>query len=206
MSELITTLKSYKVLPVVTPPAPEQCVQLAQALAAGGIKAIEITLRNETAMEALKAVKESDVQIDVGVGTLTSARQVEAVAELGLDFGISPGVTPAVLQAAVDTGLRLIPGVTSPSEMMLGMEYGLETFKLFPAGAIGGYNLLKALSGPFPNISFCPTGGINLENARQYLDLPNVVCIGGSWMVPNELVRKSDWESITKLCAEAINV
>lgn len=206
MSELITTLKSYKVLPVVTPPAPEQCVQLAQALAAGGIKAIEITLRNETAMEALKAVKESDVQIDVGVGTLTSASQVEAVAELGLDFGISPGVTPAVLQAAADTGLRLIPGVTSPSEMMLGMEYGLETFKLFPAGAIGGYNLLKALAGPFPNISFCPTGGISLDNARQYLDLPNVVCIGGSWMVPNELVRKSDWESITKLCAEAINV
>ncbi len=206
MSELITTLKSYKVLPVVTPPAPEQCVQLAQALAAGGIKAIEITLRNETAMEALKAVKDSDVQIDVGVGTLTSARQVEAVAELGLDFGISPGVTPAVLQAAADTGLRLIPGVTSPSEMMLGMEYGLETFKLFPAGAIGGYNLLKALSGPFPNISFCPTGGISLENARQYLDLPNVVCIGGSWMVPNDLVHKGDWESITKLCAEAINV
>jgi 2-dehydro-3-deoxyphosphogluconate aldolase/(4S)-4-hydroxy-2-oxoglutarate aldolase len=206
MSELITTLKSYKVLPVVTPPAPEQCVQLAQALAAGGIKAIEITLRNETAMEALKAVKDSDVQIDVGVGTLTSARQVEAIAELGLDFGISPGVTPAVLQAAADTGLRLIPGVTSPSEMMLGMEYGLETFKLFPAGAIGGYNLLKALSGPFPNISFCPTGGISLENARQYLDLPNVVCIGGSWMVPNDLVHKGDWESITKLCAEAINV
>jgi 2-dehydro-3-deoxyphosphogluconate aldolase/(4S)-4-hydroxy-2-oxoglutarate aldolase len=151
-------------------------------------------------------VKDSDVQIDVGVGTLTSARQVEAIAELGLDFGISPGVTPAVLQAAADTGLRLIPGVTSPSEMMLGMEYGLETFKLFPAGAIGGYNLLKALSGPFPNISFCPTGGISLENARQYLDLPNVVCIGGSWMVPNDLVHKGDWESITKLCAEAINV
>lgn len=206
MSELIKTLKSYKVLPVVTPPAPEQCVELAKALAAGGIKAIEITLRNETAMEALRAVKQSDVQIDVGVGTLTSAKQVEAVAELGLDFGISPGVTPGVLQAAVDTGLQLIPGVTSPSEMMLGMEYGLETFKLFPAGAIGGYNLLKALAGPFPNISFCPTGGISLGNAREYLDLPNVVCIGGSWMVPNDLVQQGDWDAITKLCAEAVNV
>ncbi len=138
MSDLITKLKSYKVLPVVTPPAPEQCVELARALSAGGIKAIEITLRNETAMEALKAVKASDVQIDVGVGTLTSAEQVEAVADLGLDFGISPGVTPKVLQAAVDTGLNLVPGITSPSEMMLGMEYGLDTFniKLPPARVI----------------------------------------------------------------------
>jgi 2-dehydro-3-deoxyphosphogluconate aldolase / (4S)-4-hydroxy-2-oxoglutarate aldolase len=206
MSDLITKLKSYKVLPVVTPPAPEQCVELARALADGGIKAIEITLRNETAMEALKAVKASDVQIDVGVGTLTSAKQVEAVAELGLDFGISPGVTPAVLQAAVDTGLNLVPGITSPSEMMLGMEYGLDTFKLFPAGAIGGYNLLKALAGPFPNISFCPTGGISLGNAREFLDLPNVVCIGGSWMVPNDLVNNQDWDAITQLCAEAVSV
>jgi len=206
MSDLITKLKSYKVLPVVTPPAPEQCVELARALSAGGIKAIEITLRNETAMEALKAVKASDVQIDVGVGTLTSAEQVEAVADLGLDFGISPGVTPKVLQAAVDTGLNLVPGITSPSEMMLGMEYGLDTFKLFPAGAIGGYNLLKALAGPFPNISFCPTGGISLGNAREFLDLPNVVCIGGSWMVPNDLVNNQDWNAITQLCAEAISV
>ncbi len=206
MSDLITKLKSYKVLPVVTPPAPEQCVELARALSAGGIKAIEITLRNETAMEALKAVKASDVQIDVGVGTLTSAEQVEALADLGLDFGISPGVTPKVLQAAVDTGLNLVPGITSPSEMMLGMEYGLDTFKLFPAGAIGGYNLLKALAGPFPNISFCPTGGISLGNAREFLDLPNVVCIGGSWMVPNDLVNNQDWNAITQLCAEAISV
>lgn len=206
MSDLITKLKSYKVLPVVTPPAPEQCVELARALSAGGINAIEITLRNETAMEALKAVKASDVQIDVGVGTLTSAEQVEAVADLGLDFGISPGVTPKVLQAAVDTGLNLVPGITSPSEMMLGMEYGLDTFKLFPAGAIGGYNLLKALAGPFPNISFCPTGGISLGNAREFLDLPNVVCIGGSWMVPNDLVNNQDWNAITQLCAEAISV
>ena len=206
MSDLITKLKNYKVLPVVTPPAPEQCVELARALAAGGIKAIEITLRNETAMEALKAVKASDVQIDVGVGTLTSAKQVEAVAELGLDFGISPGVTPKVLQAAVDTGLNLVPGITSPSEMMMGMEYGLDTFKLFPAGAIGGYNLLKALAGPFPNISFCPTGGISLGNAREFLDLPNVVCIGGSWMVPSDLVNNQDWDAITRLCAEAVSV
>lgn len=206
MSELINKLKSYKVLPVVTPPAPDQCVELARALAAGGIKAIEITLRNETAMDALRAVKESDVQIDIGVGTLTSAEQVRAVAELELDFGISPGVTAKVLQAAVDTGLNLVPGITSPSEMMLGMEYGLKAFKLFPAGAIGGYNLLKSLAGPFPDISFCPTGGIGLNNAREYLDLPNVVCIGGSWMVPSDLVKNQDWEAITRLCAEAINV
>jgi len=111
-----------------------------------------------------------------------------------------------VLQAAVDTGLNLVPGITSPSEMMLGMEYGLDTFKLFPAGAIGGYNLLKALAGPFPNISFCPTGGISLGNAREFLDLPNVVCIGGSWMVPNDLVNNQDWNAITQLCAEAISV
>jgi len=206
MSELISKLKSYKVLPVVTPPAPDQCVELARALAAGGIKAIEITLRNETAMEALRAVKESNVEIDVGVGTLTNAEQVKAVAELELDFGISPGVTPRLLQAAVDTGLNLIPGITSPSEMMLGMEYGLKAFKLFPAGAIGGYNLLKALAGPFPDISFCPTGGISLNNAREYLDLPNVVCIGGSWMVPPDLVKNQDWDGITKLCVEAISV
>lgn len=206
MNALTTQLADYRVLPVVTPASPENTVELARALAAGGIKAIEVTLRNETAFEALIAVKESDVDIATGVGTVTTVERVHKVAEIGVEFAVSPGVTPGVLDAARETGLQLLPGISGPSDLMLGLEYDLEVFKLFPAGAVDGEKMLKALHGPFPDIRFCPTGGIGPGNARDYLSLPNVLCVGGSWMVPQDLVDNSDWAAIEQLSREAVSI
>jgi len=204
MTILETKLTDYRILPVVTPYDVDGTVQLAKALADGGIKAIEVTLRTEAATEALKAVKTAGINIDVGVGTLTSADDVEKAAEIGVEFGVSPGVTTRILDAAKETGLQLLPGVSGPSDILLGFEYGLEIFKLFPAGAVNGPKMLKALNGPFPNIKFCPTGGVSNDNAMDYLNMPNVLCVGGSWMVPDAMVKAGNWDQITALCAEAM--
>jgi len=204
MNIIESKLTQYKVLPVVTPYTVEGTIDLAKALAAGGIKAIEVTLRTEAAIEALEAVKNANIDIEVGVGTLTSADDVEKAAKIGVEFGVSPGVTPRILDAAKETGLRLLPGVSGPSDILLGFEYGLEVFKLFPAGAINGPKMLKALHGPFPDIKFCPTGGVSPENAGDYLSMPNVICVGGSWMVPDQLVKAGEWDIIESLSKEAM--
>lgn len=203
-SSLENQLSQSRILPVVTPFTAEGTVELAKALLAGGINSIEITLRTPAAMDALVAVKEAQLDgLLVGVGTIASAEDVNKVADIGVDFAISPGLTVNILDAAKETSLNLIPGVTSPSEILLGLEYGLEIFKLFPAGAVGGMNLLKALYGPFPSIKFCPTGGVNVSNMLDYLALPNVVCVGGTWIVPDQAVKSGDWGAVTTLCAEA---
>ena len=199
-------LESYRILPVVTPGTPEETVELAKALARGGIGAIEITLRTAGAMDAIAAVKEAGVDIALGVGTIVSESQVSEVTDIGVDFAVSPGITEKVLAAANSEDLMLLPGIASASELMLGMEYGYELFKLFPAEAVNGRALLKSLGGPFPNIRFCPTGGINPQNAQDYLQLKNVICIGGSWMVPNHLVMENNWSEIENLSAQAIEL
>ena len=176
MLSLKQRLTAYRVIPVVTPTSVDATLSLARALSAGGIGAIEITLRTHNALDVLRAVKESDIAIEVGVGTVTSSRLVEAVAEIGVSFAISPGLTSSVLDAARANELELLPGVATPSELMVGLEYGLDFFKLFPAEAVGGRQMLKALSGPFPSLSFCPTGGIGPSNVQDYLALANVAC------------------------------
>jgi len=206
MSTLESKLAEYRVLPVVTPFTVEGTVELARALSAGGIDAIEITLRTDAAFDALIAVKEAGIDIEIGVGTVTTAERVHKVSEIGVAFAVSPGVTPTVLDAARETGLQLLPGISGPSELMLGIEYGLGLFKLFPASVVGGTNMLKALGGPFPDIKFCPTGGVGSTNAGDYLSLDNVICVGGSWMVPNNLVKAGDWQSIIALSEEAISL
>lgn len=206
MSPLLATLRNTRLMPVVTPYSVEATLGIADALIAGGVNAIEITLRTPAALDAIRAVKESGLNILLGVGTLTSAADVEQVAGMGVDFAISPGVTGDFLQAARDTGLPLLPGVATASELMLGMEYGLTEFKLFPADAINGYELLKAFAGPFGRASFCPTGGIGPANLKKYMDLPNVFCVGGSWMVPKDAVLAGEWEKVSQICRESLSL
>lgn len=206
MLPLKQRLAGYRVIPVVTPTSVDATVSLAQALCSGGIGAIEITLRTPAALDALRAVKDSGIPIEVGVGTVTTPALVAEVAKIGVAFAISPGLTRPVLDAAAANDLALLPGIASPSELMLGLEYGLDFFKLFPAEVVGGQKMLKALSGPFPSLKFCPTGGIGPANARDYLSLSNVVCIGGSWMVPQEAVEAGDWSTIERLSREAITL
>ena len=202
--DLTQKLIDYRLLPVVTPDTPENTVQLARALFAGGVKAIEVTLRTESALEALVAVKQANTGIAVGVGTIINPGQLERVAEIGVEFAVSPGLTPRVLDAARDLQVSLLPGVSSPSELMLGLEYGIDLFKLFPAAALNGETMLKALYGPFPQIHFCPTGGVNPGNALNYLGMANVVCVGGSWMLPDADIKAGNWSKITELSAAAM--
>ena len=204
MSQLKEKLRPIKLVPVVTPYSVDGTVELAKTLVAGGINAIEITLRTELALEATQAVKDSGVDIVLGVGTLTSVKDVEDVAKLGVDFAVSPGLTPAILEASVANGLNLLPGISSASDVLLGMEYGFDFFKVFPAEAVGGYDLIKSLSAPFPQISFCPTGGINLTNINRYLALPSILCAGGSWILPAADIKAGNWEKIEALCKEAM--
>lgn len=201
----IEQLAGYRVLPVITAEDVESTVALSRALLSGGMRAVEITLRTEVALEAIAAVRSALPDMAVAAGTVTNPRELQAAVAVGCDFYVSPGLTEPLLAAAREAGVKLVPGVATPSEIMLGMDYGLDCFKLFPAAPLGGIPLLKALAGPFPHIHFCPTGGLNPDNYRDFLALPNVVCCGGSWMVAPELVRRGDWDTISQLAAAAMN-
>lgn len=204
MSSLKEKLQNISIVPVVTPYTVEGTVELARTLVAGGINAIEITLRTQCALDAIKAVKDSGIEIVLGVGTLTSVAHVNTIAALEVDFAVSPGLTPAVLKAANEQKLNLLPGISSASEVMLGMEYGYDFFKVFPAEAVNAYALIKSLEGPFSGVSFCPTGGINLSNINRYLALSSVLCAGGSWMLPATDIKAGNWNKVETLCKEAI--
>ena len=176
---------------------------LARALVAGGLKAIEITLRTPAALDAVKAVAAEVEGAHVGAGTILNARDYEAAVKAGSTFIVSPGVAPGVLSAAKDSSVPLLPGAATASEVMTLREAGYEVLKFFPAEQAGGAAYLKALSSPLAGTVFCPTGGISLKNAHDYLSLPNVVCVGGSWVAPKDLVAAGDWAGITKLASEA---
>jgi 2-dehydro-3-deoxyphosphogluconate aldolase/(4S)-4-hydroxy-2-oxoglutarate aldolase len=197
-------LASCRVLPVITAIDVESTVLLAQALDRGGMKAVEITLRTPAALESLREVKNAVPDMLVAAGTVTNPTSLAAAVEAGADFSVSPGITETLLRASDDMGARLLPGVASASEVMLGMDHGLDVFKLFPAVAVGGMALLKSLSGPFPDIRFCPTGGLGPDNFTDFLALPNVICCGGSWMVAEEYVRGGRWCKIEELAREAM--
>ncbi|MFV0276530.1 MAG: bifunctional 4-hydroxy-2-oxoglutarate aldolase/2-dehydro-3-deoxy-phosphogluconate aldolase [Parahaliea sp.] len=202
--EIRALLGRCRVLPVVTATDVAGTVKLSRTLAASGMHAVEITLRTAAALEAIRAVKQEVPQMLVAAGTVTNSRELAAAQSAGIDFAVSPGSSAALLAAARDSGVAMVPGVATPSEIMLGLDHGLDTFKLFPAAAVGGMPLLKALAGPFPAVSFCPTGGLGPDNFRDYLALPNVVCCGGSWMVAPALVDAGAWDRIATLAAEAM--
>lgn len=192
-------LEPIGVMPVIVLDAVDQAVPVAEALYEGGIKAVEITLRTPVALECIKAIKKSCPQLIVGAGTLVNTENVAQVADAGVDFAVSPGMTEALVKASQELGVKLLPGVATCSEILAGMEYGLSCFKLFPATAVGGLSLLKSISGPLPQVTFCPTGGLTIDDFDQYLALANVACVGGSWLVPKAAVAAKDWSAITEI-------
>jgi len=196
-------LQHSPVMPVIVVKNIDIAVDLARALVAGGIRSLEVTLRSNVALEAIRVMSEAVPEALVGVGTVRSPRQLEAALNAGAKFGVSPGLTPELAQAAVASGVPFLPGVATASESMYAADQGFSEQKLFPAEAVGGMALLKALHGPLPDISFCPTGGVNASNAASYIALPNVKCVGGSWLTPDDAVAGRQWDVITGLAKEA---
>ncbi|QMT61305.1 bifunctional 4-hydroxy-2-oxoglutarate aldolase/2-dehydro-3-deoxy-phosphogluconate aldolase [Legionella sp. PC997] len=191
------------VIPVVVIKEIEDALPLATALFAGGIHIIEVALRTPVALEAVELLLKTFPEALIGVGTVTTPEQLKHVADMGAKFALSPGKTQALLTAGCSSNIPLIPGVSSVSELMEGLFLGYTHFKFFPATAAGGANMLQAMHGPFPQAKFCPTGGINEKNFSDYLALPNVSCVGGSWIVPEEAIKKGDWALITDLSLSA---
>jgi 2-dehydro-3-deoxyphosphogluconate aldolase/(4S)-4-hydroxy-2-oxoglutarate aldolase len=202
---IIESLSNCRVLPVITAMDVRSTVALAQALGRGGMKAVEITLRSEAALDSIRAVAAEVPEMIVAAGTVTNARQLHSAVEAGASMVVSPGATPQLLRAAREANVDFVPGVATASEEMLGLDEGYSCFKLFPAVAVGGLTLLKSLAGPFPEVKFCPTGGLSAANFREFLALPNVVCCGGSWMVAAELVGNGHWQEIEELARDAMS-
>ena len=196
-------LSAGAVIPVIAIDNINTAVDLAHALVEGGIPTLEITLRTEHGLEAIRRISCEVPQAIVGAGTVINENQLKAVADAGAAFAISPGFNIRFAKSASRINLPIIPGVATAGELMLALEYGIDTLKLFPAEAIGGKDLLKSLNGPFPQVKFCPTGGINLQSAPDYLKLPNVLCVGGSWLTPKVEVAAQNWAAITKLAKQA---
>lgn len=200
---LISILKLQPVVPVLVIKDLAHAVPLARALVAGGLKAIEITMRTPVALEAIRAVADEVEGAVPGAGTVLNAKQYHQAVEAGSQFIVSPGTTLELLDVARKSPVPLLPGAATPSEVMALREEGYEVLKFFPAEQAGGAAYLKSLSSPLAGMLFCPTGGITPDNARDYLSLPNVVCVGGSWVAPNALVEAEDWDGITRLATEA---
>ncbi|MBW5812850.1 bifunctional 4-hydroxy-2-oxoglutarate aldolase/2-dehydro-3-deoxy-phosphogluconate aldolase [Yersinia kristensenii] len=192
------------VVPVIVINKIEQAVPLAKALVAGGVRVLEVTLRTSCAVEAIRAIAKEVPEAIVGAGTVLNPQQLADVVEAGAQFAISPGLTDELLKAAIEGDIPLIPGISTVSELMLGMSYGLREFKFFPAEANGGVKALQAIGGPFSQVRFCPTGGITPNNYRDYLALKSVLCIGGSWLVPADALEKGDYARITELAKQAV--
>ena len=196
-------LAGNPVIPVITLDQVEDAVPLANALVAGGLKVLEVTLRTEAAVEGIRQIIQHVPDAIVGTGTVCSEEQIKLSEDLGCQFMISPGATDKLLSIGSQSSVPFLPGISTVSELMRGMEYGLENFKFFPAEAAGGAPVMKAMAGPFPNIKFCPTGGIGLGNAMDYLALPNVMCVGGSWIAKPNDIREKRWKEIEQLAREA---
>lgn len=191
------------VMPVVVVDDPETAVPLSRALVAGGLPGVEITLRTPGAMAAIERVAAEVPEAVVGAGTVTTPEQAGAAARAGAKFLVSPGCSPRLSAAMADTGLPFLPGVSTVSEAMALLEQGVHEMKFFPAEPAGGAAFLKALSSPLPQARFCPTGGITADSAPTYLALPNVGCVGGSWLTPASLVKAGRWDEVTELAREA---
>lgn len=197
-------LNTSPVMPVLVIERVEDAVPLAQALKAGGLRVLEVTLRTEAALAAIRAIASEVEDVIVGAGTVSKVSEFEAVEQAGGAFAISPGATDDLLQAGFKWSLPYLPAISTVSEMMRAMEVGFSAFKFFPAEAAGGTKTLKSIAGPFPNIRFCPTGGIGEDNFTDYLKLPNVSVVGGSWVVPSSLIDAKDWSAITDLAKSAV--
>ena len=201
--QIEATLRLAPVVPVVIIHDARAAVPMARALVAGGVPAIEVTLRTPAALDAIRAIAEEVEGAVVGVGTVLSAKDLRAAHKAGARFAVSPGVSPGLLDAADDSELPLLPGVATAGEAMTLLERGYHHLKFFPAVPAGGHKLLGAWASPLPQIRFCPTGGISLANAGDFLSLPNVLCVGGSWLTPADKLESGDWAGIERLAREA---
>jgi 2-dehydro-3-deoxyphosphogluconate aldolase / (4S)-4-hydroxy-2-oxoglutarate aldolase len=199
---LLDIMRAARVIPVIAIDNPEHAVPLAKALVAGGIRVLEVTLRTAHGLDAIRAMSAVEGAI-VGVGTLTQPEEFAAARDAGAVFGVSPGLTPALIEAARKSGLPLLPGVMTPSEVLAAREAGFRQLKLFPAVPAGGVGMLNAIAGPIPDVMFCPTGGISFDTAPQFLALKNVACVGGSWLTPKDALQAGDWARITELAKAA---
>jgi 2-dehydro-3-deoxyphosphogluconate aldolase/(4S)-4-hydroxy-2-oxoglutarate aldolase len=196
-------MQDAPVIPVIVLNEVTHAVPMARALLAGGIRMLEVTLRTPQALACIEAIAREVPQAVVGAGTVRSRADALAAASAGARFAVSPGYTPAVGQACRDAGLALLPGVATGSEIMQAQEDGFTELKFFPAMQAGGPAMLRAWSGPFFDVKFCPTGGVTPQNASEFLALPNVVCVGGSWLVPGDALASGDWARISRLAAES---
>ena len=198
----LQVMQDAPVIPVIVLNDVAHAVPMARALVAGGIRMLEVTLRTPQALACIEAIARDVPEAVVGAGTVRSKADAQAAARAGARFAVSPGFTPAVGQACRDVGLALLPGVATGSEIMMAQAEGFTELKFFPAMQAGGPAMLKAWSGPFFDVKFCPTGGVTLQNAPEFLALPNVVCVGGSWLVPAAAVAQGDWASVTQLARD----
>jgi 2-dehydro-3-deoxyphosphogluconate aldolase/(4S)-4-hydroxy-2-oxoglutarate aldolase len=199
----LQVMQDAPVIPVIVLNDVAHAVPMARALVAGGIRMLEVTLRTSQALACIEAIAKEVPEAIVGAGTVRNAADAKAAANAGAKFAVSPGYTPSVGQACRDVGLSLLPGVATGSEIMMAQEDGYTELKFFPAMQAGGSAMLKAWGGPFFDVRFCPTGGVTAQNASEFLSLPNVACVGGSWLVPAEALANGDWARIEKLAREA---
>ena len=199
-------MEGNPLIAVITLEHSEDAVPLAEALVSGGIFAIEVTLRTDGAVDGIRNIIEAVPEAIIGTGTVCNEQQISLSQDLGCSYMVSPGSPPRLLEAGQRASIPLLPGVSTVSELMEGMQYGYRDFKLFPAHAVGGVHFIKALMGPFPGLKFCPTGGVNLANIAEYLVLENVLSVGGSWVAPKDLVREKKWSEIEQLASQARSV
>ncbi len=202
--KIIEVLQTSPIVPVVVIENIKDAVPLAQSLIEGGIHIIEVTLRSSCALEAIELIAKNVPKMRVGAGTILNPTQLEQAQNRGAEFLISPGLTIKLLEYAKKKDMPLIPGVSSSSEVMQALELGYSALKFFPAEYCGGVKLLNAFNGPFKGVKFCPTGGISADNMHSYLNLENVLCVGGSWLTPKNLIQNKEWDKITEICKQSL--
>ncbi len=202
--KIIEVLQISPIIPVVVIENIKDAVPLVQSLVEGGIQIIEVTLRSSCALEAIELIAKNVPKMRVGAGTILNPTQLEQAQNRGAEFLISPGLTIKLLEYAKKKDMPLIPGVSSSSEVMQALELGYSALKFFPAEYCGGVKLLNAFNGPFKGVKFCPTGGISADNIHSYLNLENVLCVGGSWLTPKNLIQNKEWDKITEICKRSL--
>ncbi|GAA8257233.1 bifunctional 4-hydroxy-2-oxoglutarate aldolase/2-dehydro-3-deoxy-phosphogluconate aldolase [Helicobacter pylori] len=202
--KIIEVLQISPIVPVVVIEDIKDAVPLAQSLIEGGVHIIEVTLRSSCALEAIELIAKNVPKMRVGAGTILNPTQLEQAQNRGAEFLISPGLTIKLLEYAKKKDMPLIPGVSSSSEVMQALELGYNALKFFPAEYCGGVKLLNAFNGPFKGVKFCPTGGISADNMHSYLNLENVLCVGGSWLTPKNLIQNKEWDKITEICKRSL--
>jgi len=200
---ILEVMRLGPVIPVIVIDRIEQAVPLARALVAGGVRVLEVTLRTAVGIDAIAAIARDVPDAIVGVGTVTQAQEFASAAKAGARFAVTPGLTPGLIEGARCAAMPLLPGVMTPSDVIAAKAAGYRELKLFPAQQAGGIGMLKALGGPFPDVAFCPTGGVTAATAPEFLALPNVACVGGSWLTPKEAIAAGDWARISTLAREA---